>query len=396
MDILRLDFRKATLFSAALFLAVSAWGCDSTPGSDLPPNEERPEPSVNWSAAADSSSSALINNYWNPRGQYFNYGNRGGDTEFQYWPQAHALDVMLDAYARTGDATYERHIDQWYEGVKEQNSGTFVNDFYDDMEWNALAMLRAYQITGDEKFKTAVDNLWAEIKGGWTDVGGGGIMWSKGTPRSKNAISNAPASVLASRLYQMTGEQDYLDWSQRIYTWQKNNLVSGNGAVWDNLKVEADGSETIKKDWIFTYNQGMYLAAALELYEITGDQAYLNDAVEAADYALNSLTTSDRLLKSEGGGDGGLFKGIFVRYLTQLILEEDLSDSTRDRYVTFLEHNAETLWREGTNKQEVLYGQYWKDAPAVNAEVDLTVQLSGAMLIEAAAWLEDEGVTEGQ
>ena len=359
-------------------------------------NGDNEEPEIDWNAAADSSTNALLDNYWNPGEQYFNYGNRGNE-EFHYWPQAHSLDVLIDAYKRTGESKYEQYIHNWYDGVYQKNGESFTNDFYDDMEWNALAMLRAYQTLGDEKFKNSVDVVWEEIKTGWTDVAGGGIMWAKHTPNSKNAISNAPASVLSSRLYQMTDNQDYLEWSKKIYSWQRNNLLNlSNGAVWDHVVIE-DGERNIQKNWIFTYNQGMFLAAALELYEITGESMYLNDAIKSADYALNNLTDANaRLLADEGEGDGGLFKGIFVRYFTQLILEEDLPDGTRNRYEHFLEHNAETLWREGTNKNYVLYDTFWNEKPGNNEEIDLTVQLSGSMLIEAAALLDNEGMLDTQ
>jgi len=381
------------IFISAIFVylitMLGVVGCSDSPTS----SQEKKEQAINWSAAADSSSNALINNYWNSGEGYFNYGNRG-NTEFHYWPQAHALDVMLDAYQRTSDSKYKQIMDQWYQGVPQQQGDTFLNDFYDDMEWNALAMLRAHQTVGDEKFLTSTKDVWEEIKTGWTDVGGGGIMWAKHTPRSKNAISNSPASILASRLYQLTGEEEYLDWAHKTYDFVKNNLVNRqNGAVWDHMEVSQDGEVDIQKDWIFTYNQGVFLGAALELYEITDESRYLNDAIKSADYTLNNLTDGNtRLLVDEGTGDGGLFKGIFVRYLTELILEEDLSESVRNRYVAFLEHNAETLWKEGTNKSNVLYSSFWNDKPANNAEIDLTVQLSGSMLIEAAALLDNEGL----
>ena len=38
------------------------------------------------------------------------------------------------------------------------------------------------------------------------------------------------------------------------------------------------------KNWIFTYNQGTFLGAALELYKITGEKGYLNDAKKAGLY----------------------------------------------------------------------------------------------------------------
>lgn len=386
--------QTAYLFIITLLLITACSG--ENPTSPDEEEEEQKEQTVDWSSAANSSSDALVSNYWNTQGQYFNYGYQGR-TEFHYWPQAHALDVMLDAYIRTNDSYYKQIMDQWYQGVPQQQGNTFLNDFYDDMEWNALAMLRAYNVTGEEKFKTGVDNLWEEIKTGWTDVAGGGIMWAKHTPRSKNAISNSPASILASRLYQLSGEQEYLEWANKTYHWVKNNLVNQqNGAVWDHVQVSADGEENIQKNWIFTYNQGVFLGAALELYKITGEKVYLSDATKAADYTLNNLVNAnDRLLKDEGDGDGGLFKGIFVRYFTQLILEEDLSTSDRNRYVQFLQHNAETLWKEGTNAQN-LYDSYWKNKPGPNEQIDLTVQLSGSMLIEAAALLNNEGILDNE
>jgi len=354
-----------------------------------PPNEV-PDSEYNWSEAADSSSSALIYNYWNGSENYFNYGNRG-KTDFHYWPQAHSLDVMLDAYLRTGDPMYPEHIHLWYEGVPVKNGNTFLNPFLDDMEWNALAMLRAYHILDDEKFLDVVHLLWSDIITGWTDVAGGGIMWARHTPNFKAATSNAPASILSSRLYRLTDDETYLEWAERIYEWQRSTVVNtGTGAVYDGVTVE-NGQENVNTDWIFTYNQGTFIGSALELYGIHGERRYLDDAIRTADYTLNNLTDSNtQLLRDEGGGDGGLFKGIFVRYFTLLILEDDLPENTRNRYSRFLEHNAKNLWENGTNKNDILFDSFWNRMPGHNEEIDLTIQLSGAMLIEAAALLQNE------
>lgn len=343
---------------------------------------------INWNAVADTSSSALIRLFWNADEHYFNYNNLGL-KDFHYWPQAHALDVMVDAYLRTKDNLYKTTLNEWYEGVKRKNGNTFFNIFYDDMEWNALAMLRAYEAMGDEKFKTAALEVWNDIKTGWNENAGGGIAWKKDQPYSKNACSNGPASILASRLYRQFGNENDKEWALRIYEWEKETLFnSAKGAVYDHIDSRTG---KIQENWIFTYNQGTFLGAALELYKITGEKGYLNDAKKAADYTLNNLIDSnDGLLKDEGKGDGGLFKGIFIRYFTQLILNPDISSVDRTRYVTFLKFNAETLWRYGTNKQRLLYGTYWKTKPG--DVTDLPTQLSGCMLIEAAALLEMEKI----
>lgn len=341
---------------------------------------------VNWNAAADSSSSSFIYSYWNPAEKYFNYDNNN-KIDFHYWPQAHALDVVIDAYNRTGNNLYLATINDWFDGVKAKNGNSFLNVFYDDMEWNALAMLRAYKATNQERYKTAAIEVWNDIKTGWNDQGGGGIAWKKDQLYSKNACSNGPACILAARLFQQFGNNTARQWALKIYNWKKEFLFNpANGAVYDNLNARTGETNT---SWIFTYNQGTFLGSALELYKITGEKPYLNDAIKAADYTLNSLVnSSEQILKSEGNGDGGLFKGIFIRYFTQLILHPDLNEVTKKRYMAFMKHNAETLWRRGTNKQLVLYGPYWKTKPGTVSQ--LTTQTSGAMLIEAMVLLADE------
>lgn len=340
---------------------------------------------IDWNAAADSSSTGLISNFWNSTSNYFNYTATG--TEFHYWPQAHGLDVLLDAYERTKDESYKSYFDKWFTGVKAKNGNTFLNFFYDDMQWNALSMLRAYNATDDEKYKTATIVLWEDIKTGWNDKGGGGIAWNKGELNSKNACSNGPACILAARLYQQFNDAADLEWATKIYNWEKEVLFNpSNGAIYDNLNA----STGVISNYISTYNQGTFIGSAVELYKITGEKTYLNDAIKAANYTINKLT-ANRILNAEGSGDLALFKGIFVRYFTQLIQTPGLDAATKKRFVLFLKYNANELWYTGTNKQYVVFKSDWKSAPYFLSETELNAQLSGSMLIEAAALLKKTG-----
>ena len=340
---------------------------------------------IDWNAAADSSSTGLISIFWNATSNYFNYTATG--TEFHYWPQAHGLDVLLDAYERTKDESYKSYFDKWFTGVKAKNGNTFLNHFYDDMQWNALSMLRAYNATDDEKYKTATIVLWEDIKTGWNDKGGGGIAWNKGELNSKNACSNGPACILAARLYQQFNDADDLEWATKIYNWEKEVLFNpSNGAIYDNLNA----STGVISNYISTYNQGTFIGSAVELYKITGERTYLNDAVKAANYTINKLT-ANRILNTEGNADLALFKGIFVRYFTQLIQTPGLDAATKKRFVLFLKYNANELWYTGTNKQYVVFKSDWKSAPYFLSETELNAQLSGSMLIEAAALLKKTG-----
>ena len=350
------------------------------------PEPEKEKAKINWNAAADSSSMSLIYSFWNASGKYFNTDNLS-NTTFQYWPNAHALDILIDAFNRSNDNFYKTYIDQWHDGIKAKNGNRFWNEYYDDMEWSALAMLRAYKSTNDVRYKDAALQVWEWIKEGWNSNAGGGITWKLGMEYSKNACSNGPACILAARLYQEFGDESNKEWATKIYNWEKTTLFnSNNGSVYDNI----DGNTgVVKKDWIFTYNQGTFVGSAVELHKIFGEKSYLNDAVLAADYTISALVTNS-ILKSEGTGDGGLFKGVFIRYFADLIQQERLDASDRKRYIQFLKFNAETLWTIGTQKPAVLFGPFWGTMPA-GSTVGLTEQMSGCMLIEAMALLDKKG-----
>ncbi|HBX45692.1 glycoside hydrolase family 76 protein [Limibacterium fermenti] len=346
------------------------------------PNGEDPY-QVSWAAAADSSSKSLVNNFWNTSGNYFN-NKSAQDLSFGYWPQAHGLDVLVDAYNRTGDSFYKNYFDRWYEGVRQKNGNTFDNHFYDDMEWIGLAMLRTYDATQDTKFKEAALQIWEYIKTGWSEETGGGIYWNK-ERKSKNACSNGPACIFAARLYQRFKNEEDKEWALKIYNWEKSVLFNANnGAVFDNIEIATGNTN---RDWIFTYNQGTFIGSAVELYKIFNEKAYLNDAVLAADHTTGSLVDNS-ILKSEGTGDGGLFKGIFIRYFTELIQQDRLDATAKRRYIQFIKHNAETLWKEGTTKPTVLFGPNWRQKPG--STTGLSEQLSGSMLVEAMALLESK------
>ena len=366
----------------SLFLILSY----EVPAQNQPVNTKiRSTIKFNWAQKADSAQVALITHFWKPDSAYFVQDTQG-NTRFNYWWQAHALDVLADGYERTKKPEYLARMRALHDGIRLKNNNTFVNDFYDDMEWLALACLRAYQITQDTRFKNTAEFLWNDIKTGWSNELGGGISWQKKQRYYKNTPANAPASILASRLYRLTKRPEDLEWSKKIFAWQQKNLVDPTTSlVWDGMNRQQDGK--IDKDWRFTYCQGVYIGAALELYQLTGEATYLQQAVKTADYVLADPHFSPNgLLRNEGKGDAGLFKGIFVRYLTQLIKEKNLDKEARQRYAHYLQSNGASLWQKATQKPAVLFSTNWAAPPA--PITDCSTQLSGNMLLEALAYLQ--------
>ncbi|OXA90050.1 glycoside hydrolase family 76 protein [Flavobacterium hercynium] len=344
-----------------------------------------------WAQTADSLQLATYNNYLGANATFVE--NNTGNSTFHYWPNAHVLDVLVDGFLRTGNENYKTKMKALVQGIKIKNGNTYDNVFNDDMLWLANSCLRAFDATQDQDYKDVADFLWERIKLSWSDnVFGGGITWKQDTPRQKNAVSNAPAVILAMRLYAIDKNPDDLDWAKKIYEWQKNNLVDPvSGAVWDNIS-ETNGVVTTNKDWVFTYNMGTWIGAGLRLYETTKEQTYLDDAVKSGRTVLTSpKLVSEGLLRDEGQGDGGLFKGILVRYFTELIEQPTINATDSEKFAAFLKFNAQSFYSKGILRPTMLSGNNWMTAPKAGANVDLTTQLSGVMLIEAAAKLDKDG-----
>jgi predicted alpha-1,6-mannanase (GH76 family) len=368
---------------------------------------------VYWNKMADGMSQALIERFWGANFEgyaeryYFNYGSNLSDmTTNHYWPQAHAMDVLVDAYMRTGSKEYKQLFPLWWEGAPKFNFAGKMNPkdpwwnvFVDDMEWIVLAQIRMFESTGNREYISKArqiydDWIWPtwgpEDEAPWY----GGITWKTDESKSKNACSNGPAALIAARLYnfyEKAGFKDgkereaYLNEAIKIYTWEKNFLFDREtGAVYDNINREGH----VQKNWIFTYNAGTFLGAAHELYRITGDAQYLDDAVLTSTYVIDRLSRDDGILSDATSGDGGLFHGIFFRYFVKLVNEESLDFDIRKKFHNYLTNLATVMAEQGINGNTMLYAGRWRKAPADDEAVCLTAHLTGCMLMEAMCVLK--------
>lgn len=386
------SMRRGIILLSAIGLGLSTISCDDDPIPLRDPNGSGgQEFKYTWAQTADSLQTSTYNTYLGSNGTFIE--NNTGKSTFNYWPNAHVLDVLVDGFLRTGNENYKTRMKALVQGIKVKNgNNTYNNVFNDDMLWLANSCLRAYDATKDQEYKDVADYLWGRIKLSWSDVFGGGITWKQDTPRQKNAVSNAPAVILAMRLYEIDKKADDLDWAKKIYAWQKANLVDPvTGTVWDNIS-ETNGVITTNKDWVFTYNMGTWIGAGLRLYKATNDQVYLDDALKCGRTVLTSpKLLSEGLLRDEGQGDGGLFKGILIRYFVELTQHSTINSTDKEKFAAFLKFNAQTFYKKGILRPAMLSGSNWKVAPAAGANTDLTTQLSGVMLIEAAAKLDKDG-----
>lgn len=313
-------------------------------------------------------------------------------TGWNYWWQAHLLDCLVDAQERHPHPGRAGSIKKLVRGIHLRN-GHWTNDYYDDIAWLGLALMRAHECE-DVSINHAMTKIAAQLRSGWTDHAGGGIWWRR-KDTFKNVPSNGPAAILFSRWAETGGDRADKQRARSMTEWMAQLLVDpGTGLLWDGLYVEPDGSIKNIVKVIYTYCQGVYIGACVELAD--GDTSGV--WVERAERTINAVAAhlnDDGVLRGRGGGDGGLFAGILARYLTQAALRLPAPDAaaTARRLVVA---SAESAWRNrAIARSGPLFGPEWSQPAQVprsaghrRIERDLSVQLSGWMVLEAAAVLE--------
>jgi predicted alpha-1,6-mannanase (GH76 family) len=298
---------------------------------------------------------------------------------WHYWWQAHLLDCLVDAQQRDPGERRGRTIAAVTRSVRLHNAGSWINRYYDDIAWFGLAVHRAGPLAG-RSGASALAAITTQLGRGWTEHGGGGIWWRRGD-NSKNAPANGPAAILLAR----TGQVEF---AVAIADWMSETLVDPEtGLVHDGVRIGPDGDVSEVDRRIFSYCQGVHLGACVELAHRDGHQRWTDRAVAVVDAMRLRMARPDGVLPGVGGGDGGLFAGITARYLADAALRRpELADAASELVLA----SAAAAWdgRLEVDGEPVFSADWRTPAPHPRPglpEADLSVQLGGWMLVEAAA-----------
>jgi len=272
-----------------------------------------------------------------------------------WWNSANALTAVIGYTQWTGDRSYAGVIETTFRAGRRWHRGpeSFINRYYDDNAWWALAWVAAYDLTRDRRYLEAARSIFDRNTAGWDDTCRGGLWWNEDR-KYKNAITNELFLTLAARLHQrVPGAGDhYRSWALREWDWLRaSGMIGTSGLVNDGLTAACanNGGTT------WTYNQGVILGGLAALQEISGDRGYLEQGESIADATLARLASPalagvPGILAEPGEataapkGDHTQFKGIFVRYLCDFC-----RPSPRPGYRSFILANARSIWDNARN-----------------------------------------------
>lgn len=283
------------------------------------------------------------------------------------WPYSGILSGTISLYKTTGDEKYLKLLDErilpglelYWDNIREpfcyQSYPMFNGEsdrFYDDNDWLAIDFCDLYALTKDEKYLRKARELHRYIYSGWNDDLGGGIFWCEQKRTSKNTCSNAPATVLCMKLFNLTKDTCYLEQALLTYDWTKQHLCDPADSVyWDNIQLDG----TIGKAK-FTYNSGQMIQAGVLLYQATGSQAYLDDAQRTARGSYRHFTA---MRKGVDGKENRFYSAspwfnvIYLRGLTALYEV----DGNRE-YIDTMAENARYAWNH-TRDANGFLGNDW-------------------------------------
>ncbi|WP_203660695.1 glycoside hydrolase family 76 protein [Actinocatenispora rupis] len=251
------------------------------------------------------------------------------DRDAPWWQSGNALQSLLDYVAATGDRRYlsvaahtidvqRAPLPWWPEG-----GGDFRADSTDDTGWWALALVRMYDLTGDQRYLDIAAEDEDYMGRYWDPVCGGGLWWDIPTQTYKNAISTELYIELAAALHnRIPGDRAHLARAMRAWRWFAASGMIGPGSL-VNDGLTSGCANNGGTTW--TYNQGVVLGGLAELYRATGDRTLLAQARRIADAVVSGPElTHDGVLTEpcEPAGscnaDQAAFKGVFARNLATL------------------------------------------------------------------------------
>ncbi len=239
------------------------------------------------------------------------------------------------------------------------NWGGRKNDhrYYDDNAWIAQNFLDAYHLMGDRRhleqairtFDFIVEQpgqaaRFQELYGAKGYKPSGGLYWLEDADQmTVNTCTNGPALVIALELYEATKNPRYLQIAQRLDAVLEKHLRSPGGRKKPPEGMYGDHLHANGKVvwWLFSYNQGTPIGAAVRFYKLTGDKKYLERAQETARAALDYFAEEDRLWRQPPA-----FNAIFFRHLMEL---DEVAPNPR--YRATLKALLERAWSEARDSR---------------------------------------------
>lgn len=242
-----------------------------------------------------------------------------------WWGDAEMFEIVLDALETTGEQQYATMFENLYINFIARNQATWYqkgvngyNEYNDDIAWMCIACVRAYLLTGKDKYLTTAKNNFDGMFARADCYGNDLLQWKHNSGKGTNSCINGPAAVCACYLAIAEADTTYYQKARKTYMAERGKLFEMSngkptGKIWDSYD-QGTGNYNY---WASTYNQGTNLGAAIMLYNHYGEQMFKDDADAIIKWSEANMANSKGIIHvcQTVRGDLCGFKGIMLRYL---------------------------------------------------------------------------------
>lgn len=309
----KLIVKNIVVFSFLIFLLAS---CDDGSEPYIPPVKP---PVVNKDSVVNHERAKeifdLITRYYKQSNGFYkeSYPAQAGDPSNCYvWPYVATVSGACTLHQLGYDVNliglsdnYEKYYRTGANGNSIGGYGSSTDGFtgggtrfYDDNSIIGISLIEAYNVTKEQRFLDRASRIVAFLESGVDGNLGGALWWNEdqknivGDPNSnKPTCSNGYATLFLMEYYKVCPQAEkpaILNFAKKQYAWLKSNLLDpSDKCYWNDMNASGEINKT---KW--TYNTGVMVQNGIRLYQATGDQAYLDDAIASAQGAYDSFVKS--------------------------------------------------------------------------------------------------------
>ena len=263
-----------------------------------------------YAANAETAASTLLQWYNTTTGLFHGIA---------WWESANSITTVADLVA--ADSLNSGTAISIFNNTLTQAPKTFpgfIDDYYDDEGWWALAWIQVYKITGDSRYLDAAVHIFNDMVGGW-GTPCGGLWWNK-EHTQVNAIANELFLSVSSHLANLFPDNStYSSWAEREWSWfQASGLINAENIINDGLNINGCQNNNAT---VWSYNQGVILGGLLQYSNLSANDSgtAISTAKTIASAAITKLSDANGILTEVCDPTCNLgaaqFKGVFMRNL---------------------------------------------------------------------------------
>lgn len=235
-----------------------------------------------------------------------------------------------------------------------------VDRYYDDNALVEIDYIDAYSLTKNKVCLSKEIEVLEFTLNGRCDDFGGGVSWLEGIRDQKPACIKGRATVLCLKLYQATNNWIFLEHSKLFYNWMMSRFEDDSLHIIMNSLITITG---LPQKHYYTYNTGTMIHSTVQLYKITVEKKYLENAQRLSEGSYNFYVKKT----ADGVGyirDMPWFVVMLFRGYQKLYQMDG-----NPKYINTIIESADYAWKNACDEGGLIYNDWTGRNDKINTQM---------------------------